>query len=135
MGRLLTIVETRDTGPLSIAQNNSTAAITTSVSLKMSRAMAEFRRFILLNSLRARGRNEASRKIPDILNMLMQYIFQKEIWARPYLAATFPTAISKLEPSRRKNAFPGQVVEPLGVCLVETIAAPATTTITAIQSR
>jgi len=79
IGRLPIIVETRDTGPLSIAQSNSTIPPRAKVSLKASRPIAEFLRFMLLNWLRMWGRIEISKKIPDRQNPPTQDIFQNEM--------------------------------------------------------
>lgn len=79
MGRLLRIVDTRDTGPLSIAQKESIIPMGARVSLKLRRAIAEFRRFIERSSWKARRRIETSKKSEDIQNAPIEYIFQKEI--------------------------------------------------------
>ena len=67
-GRLPMIVETRDTGPLSIAQNDRVIPIGANVSLKTSKAIAEFFCFISFSCLRIWGRNETSKKMPDMQN-------------------------------------------------------------------
>ena len=79
MGRLLVIVETRDTGPLSIAQSDSIMATGASNSLTMSKAMAIFLCFILISCLRTWGRIEKSKKIVDIQSALTQNKFQNEM--------------------------------------------------------
>ena len=66
-GRAAPIVETRDIGPLAIAQNANTIASSASVSLKTSKAIAEFLCFISLSFLIVLGRNAATRKTPDRL--------------------------------------------------------------------
>ena len=78
-GRLLAIVETNDTGPLSKAQNCSTIAVNASVSLTASKAKAEFLRLMLISCLKKRGRIESSKKILDMQNALSQNIFQNEM--------------------------------------------------------
>ena len=62
------IAETKDTGPLSIAQNVNTIPIGANVSLKTSKARAESLCFISLSCLRIQGRIETSKKILDIQN-------------------------------------------------------------------
>ena len=78
-GRLLMIVETRDTGPLCIAQYDSTIPIGAIVSLKAIKLIATLFRFISLSSLRTWGRIENSRKLPDMLNATRENKFQNEI--------------------------------------------------------
>ncbi len=79
MGRVLAMVDTRDTGPLSIAQKNSTAPASTSSSLTATSVSAEAGRFKLPSSYTTRGRSEISKKITARTVMLSQYMFQKEI--------------------------------------------------------
>ncbi len=134
-GRLLIIVETSDTGPLSIAHNASIMATGARSSLKASRARAEFLCFMLTSCLRMWGRIEVSKKMPDMQAELSQNKFQNEMEARAYLLAISAIAKSRLEPKRRKNVLPGQVVEPDGPCLKEMITAPATTIIIASHWR
>ena len=67
-GRLPMIVETKDTGPLCIAQNDSTIPAGANVSLKASKAMAELLCCISRSCLSMQGRSEISKKIPDIQN-------------------------------------------------------------------
>ena len=78
-GRLLTIVETKDTGPLSIADSDSIIPEKAKLSLKASRPIADFLCFMLLSCLKVRGCIETSRKIPDMQNVLSQSKFQAEI--------------------------------------------------------
>ena len=79
IGRLLVIVDTKDTGPLSSAQNVNTIPNGANVSLKVSRPMAEFFCFILINCLMMWGRTETNKKIPDMQNVLSQNMFQNEM--------------------------------------------------------
>ena len=79
MGRLLVIVETRDTGPLSIAQSDSTMAIGASNSFKPIMARAVFLCFILISCLRTWRRIETTKKIVDIQSALTQNKFQNEM--------------------------------------------------------
>jgi len=79
IGRLPIMVETRDTVPLSIDHNNSNIPPIAKVSLKASRPIAEFLRFILPHCLRIWGRIETSKKIPDRQNPPSQDIFQNEM--------------------------------------------------------
>ncbi len=78
-GRLLIMVETSDTGPLAIDHNDSIMATGARSSLKVSRAIAEFLCFMLINCLRMWGRIETSKKMPDIQNALSQNKFQNEM--------------------------------------------------------
>ncbi len=135
MGRLLIMVETSDTGPLSIDRNASSMATGARSSLKMSRAIAEFLCFMLISCLRMWGRTETSKKVPDMQNALIQNKFQNEMEARTYLLVMSAIAKSRLEPKKRRNILPSQVVEPDGLCLKETVTAPATTIIIASHSR
>ena len=77
-GRLLAIVETSDTGPLSSAQNISSIPNGANVSLKASQPKTEFLCFMLLSCLAIVGRTETTRKIPDMQKALRQNIFQNE---------------------------------------------------------
>ena len=79
MGRVLTIVDTKDTGPFSIAQKDSTAELSANTSLKISMAITEPRCPISRSSLKTLGRIDNSRKKKDIQNALSQYMFQKEM--------------------------------------------------------
>ena len=135
MGRVLTIVETSDTGPLAIDQNDSITAIGARSSLKASRAIAEFRRFMLIICFAMWGRIEISKKVPDMQNMLTQNRFQNEMEARTYLLVISAIARNRLEPRKRSVVLPSQVVEPDGVCLKEMVTAPATTIIIDSHSR
>ena len=60
-GRVAEIVETRDTGPLAIAQICSREARRANNSLKPSRDRVEFLRFMANNSLMTAGRIESIR--------------------------------------------------------------------------
>ena len=64
-GRVLQIVDTRDTGPLAIAQNWSTVASITSISLKVSMVKADFNWVISLSCWIVLGRIEIISEIPD----------------------------------------------------------------------
>ena len=79
IGRLLIIVDTRDTGPLSSAQNDSIIPIGASVSLKASKPMVEFLCFMLASCLMMWGRTETSKKILDMQNVLIQNMCQNEM--------------------------------------------------------
>ena len=79
IGRVPMIVDTMDTGPLSIAQKDSTTPTSARVSLKMSKEIAKPWCCIQCNSLKTPGLNDTNRKKKDIQNALRQYIFQKEI--------------------------------------------------------
>ena len=79
IGRVPRMVETKDIGPLSIAQKLNTNPIAASVSLKTSRAMAEFLRFIFLNCLKVPGCVDISSKVPDMQNAVRVNEFQNEI--------------------------------------------------------
>ena len=129
------MVETSDTGPLSIDHNESIIATGARNSLKMSRAIAEFLRFMLISCLRTGVRIVISKKMPDMQNVLSQNKFQNEMEARTYLLVISAIAKSRLEPKRRREVLPSQVVEPEGLCLKEIITAPATTIIIASHSR
>ena len=134
-GRLLIMVETSDTGPLSIDHNDSIIETGARNSLKMSRAIAEFLCFMLISCLRMWGRIETSKKVPDMQNAPSQDKFQNEMKARTYLLVISAIAKSRLEPKKRRNILPSQVVEPDGLCLKEMVTAPATTIIIASHSR
>jgi len=110
IGRLLEMVDTRDTGPDSIARKISTMPAIASVSLTAIIAIAGLRHGIFLSSLITAGRSETSRKIPTIQKELIQYIFQNEICSRAYLPETSAAAISRLAPVRKRNGLPSQVV-------------------------
>ena len=135
MGRVLIMVETSDTGPLAIDQNDSIMATGTRSSLKASRAIAEFLCLMLISCLRMWGRIETSKKVPDMQNAVSQVKFQNEMEARTYLLVISPIAKSRLEPKKRINILPSQVVEPDGLCPKEMVTAPATTIIIASHSR
>lgn len=135
MGRLLTIVETSDTGPLSIDHKASVMAVGARSSLKVSRAIAEFLCFILISCLRMWGRIETSKKVPDMQNAVSQNRFKNEMEARTYLLVISAMAKNKLAPKRRKSILPSQVVEPDGLGLREMVTAPATTIIIASHCR
>ena len=79
IGRLPVIVETRDTGPFSIAQSDSTMAVGARSSLRMSKARAVFLCFILISCLRMRGRIEASKRILDMQTAFIENRFQNEM--------------------------------------------------------
>ena len=79
IGRLPTIVETRDTSPLAIAQKESIIPSSANASLKASKAIVEFLCFMLLSCLKLQGRIETSKKIPDMQNTLNQSRFQGEM--------------------------------------------------------
>ena len=72
------MVETRDTGPFVSAQNDNAIPIGVNVSLRVSRAIAEFLCFMLFSCLMMWGRIETSKKIPDMQNALIQNMFQNE---------------------------------------------------------
>ena len=127
MGRLLEMVDTRDTGPVSIARKISTVPVIASVSLNAIIAIAGLRRVILLSSLRTTGLSETSRKIPAIQKELIQYIFQKEIYPSAYLPETSAAAISRLAPVRKRKGLLSQIVGLPELRLTEMINAPATT--------
>ena len=135
MGRVLIMVETSDTGPLAIDHNDSITATGTRSSLKASRAIAEFLCLMLISCLRIWGRNETSKKVPDMQNAPSQDKFQNEMEARTYLLVMSAIAKSRLEPKKRTNILPSQVVEPDGLCLREMVTAPATTIIIASHCR
>jgi len=134
-GRQLTMVETSDTGPLSIDHNASVMAVAAKGSLKMIKAIAEFLCFMLISCLKMWGRAEMSKKVPDMHEALIQNKFQNEIEARTYLLVISAIARSKLAPKKRKNILPSQVVEPDGLGLKEMVTAPATTIIIASHCR
>ena len=77
-GRLPMIVETKDTGPLFIAQNDNVIPIGANVSLKAIKTIAEFLCGMLPSCLRIWGRTETSRKIPDTQNAVRLNMFQNE---------------------------------------------------------
>ena len=79
IGRLLVIVDTRDTGPLCNAQNDSTIPAGANVSLKASNPIAEFLCFILSSCLTKRRRAENNKKMPDMQNVVSQNIFQNDM--------------------------------------------------------
>ena len=79
IGRLLIMVETSDTGPLSMAHSDSIMATGARSSLKMSRAMVELLCFMLISCLRTWGRIETKKKIPDMQNVVSQNKCQDEI--------------------------------------------------------
>lgn len=79
IGRVPRIVDTRDTGPLPIAQKDSTTPTSAKVSLKISKEIAKPWCCIQCSSLKTLGLNDISKKKKDIQNALRQYIFQKEI--------------------------------------------------------
>ena len=79
IGRLPMMVETKDTGPLCIAQNDNTIPTGAKVSAKVSRAMAEFLRFIFFSCSITEGRTEIRKKMPDEQNTSRLYIFQNEM--------------------------------------------------------
>lgn len=131
IGRVAMIVDTSDIGPLAMAQNWSSKPMGTTVSLNVSKPIAESRRRILYSSLKTLFLIDINKKKKDIQNALIQYIFQKEIWPKAYLLAMLAAAISKLELIRRKNDFPNQVFLPIASLLIEATTAPATTIIIA----
>lgn len=134
-GRLLIMVETSDTGPLSIDHNDSVMASGARSSLKMSRASAEFLCFMLISCLRMRGRIDSSKKVPDMQNAVMQNKFKNEMEARTYLLVMSAIAKNKLALKKRKSILPSQVVEPDGLGLKEMVTAPVTTIIIASHWR
>ena len=67
-GRLPIMVETKETGPISIAQSEGAIPPKANVSLKASKAMAELLCCISRSCLSMQGRSEISKKIPDIQN-------------------------------------------------------------------
>ena len=78
-GRLPIIVETKDTGPFSIAESDSVIPTKAKVSLRASRPIADFLCFMLLSCLKVWGRIETSKKIPDTQNMVSQSKFHAEM--------------------------------------------------------
>ena len=130
-GRLLTMVETRDTGPLSIDQNASIAPSMAKVSLKTIIPKAEFRRVMLLSCLKVWGRNEIIRKTADRQNAKIQDKFQKEMYVRAYLPAMSEKARNRLEMKRERSGLLSRVFPPFEPCLIDIIIAPATTIIIA----
>lgn len=81
------------------------------------------------------GRIEASKKVPDMQNVLIQNKFKNEMEARAYLLVKSAIAKNKLAPKKRKNILPNQVVEPDGLDRKEMVTAPATTIIIASHCR
>ncbi len=135
MGRLPKIVETSDTGPLSIDRSASNMATGARSSLKVSRAMVVFLCFMFASCLMMCGRIEISKKMADMQKAVSQNRFQNEIETRTYLLVISAIARSKLEPKKRRNILPGKVVELEAPLLREIITAPDTTIIIASHCR
>ena len=78
-GRLPMMVETRDTGPLCIAQSSSITPTMANASLKVISHSVEFLCFIWLNCRRIWGRSEAIRKMAERQKAPIQDRFQNEM--------------------------------------------------------
>jgi hypothetical protein len=135
MERVPIMVDTRDTGPCSIAQKDSTAPTSARSSFKVSIESARPWYCIQRSSLKTLGLNDNEKNKKDMQNAVSQYIFQEEIWAKAYLLAMSAAAVSKLELRSRRNDFPNQMLLPVVPLLIEAITAPATTIITASHCR
>ena len=86
IGRLLTIVEIRDTGPLSIAQNNTANPEIAIVSAINAIVKVEPRCLTFCNCLKKRGRIENENQKTVMQSEVTENIFQDDIWARAYFA-------------------------------------------------
>ena len=79
IGRLLIIGDTKDTGPLSSAQNDSTIPTGDNVSLKASSPIVEFLRFMSINCPTMWGRIEIEKKMVVMQNVVIQNMFQADM--------------------------------------------------------
>ena len=128
------MVETNDTGPLSIDHSDSIMASGDRSSLNAIMASDEFLCFMAISLLKIWRRVEISKKATDMQNALTPNRFQNEIEARTYLLVISAVAKSRPAPKRRRNILPRQVVGPDVLCLNVVITAPATTIIIASHS-
>ena len=135
IGRLTKTVETKDTGPLSMACNNSAMPLIAITSVMNTMGKVEFLCLMSFNCLKKRGRNENENQEIETQIVVRENKFQDGIDAMAYLATTSASAKSRLTPKSRRSILPIQVVVPVGLFLIETMMAPATTMMIASHCR